>query len=380
MTAPQDKSPVKNVLAAALEYHRRGWSIIPIMRGTKRPTLRSWKRYQETPPTEKQVRAWFSNGHRNIGILCGAVSGGMTVIDFDAAELYQQWKADNPDLAAALPTVRTGRGFHVYAVTNETKARKLDGIDIKASGYVVAPPSVHETGTTYRWTVPLNGQPLPEITLKNLRLPQDATKTPLRPLIDPTGLSKTLHSSRGCVVGGLDDVIRETLPVAPGQRNHRIFLLAQRLKSEFDTPEAARPVVEQWFNAARSVIKTKDFEITWIDFNVAWKKVKFPAGSGKLGRAVMAARKRLEAGDGIEQTDFESEAIRLLLEVCFELSKLEPDSTFFMSKRTAGKIVKQSHETGGNLRNKFCDLGYMERVQTERKQRDAIVYRWKGRQ
>ena len=134
MATQQDKSPVKTVLAAALEYHRRGWSIIPIKTGTKKPSLKTWKQYQSTRPTEAQVRKWFVKGQHGIGIICGAVSGSLTVIDFDEAELYQRWKADHPDLAAALPTVQTGRGFHVYAVTDETKTLTLDGIDIKASG------------------------------------------------------------------------------------------------------------------------------------------------------------------------------------------------------------------------------------------------------
>ena len=49
------------LLEAALRYYRRGWSIIPIKGGTKKPACRSWKRYQSSRPTENQLQKWFDN-------------------------------------------------------------------------------------------------------------------------------------------------------------------------------------------------------------------------------------------------------------------------------------------------------------------------------
>ena len=49
------------MLEAALEYHRRGWCIIPIEAGTKLPACRKWKGYQTQRPTEATLQRWFRN-------------------------------------------------------------------------------------------------------------------------------------------------------------------------------------------------------------------------------------------------------------------------------------------------------------------------------
>ena len=52
----------------------------------------------------------------------------------------------------------TARGAHFwftsigqYEVKSRGQASFLDGVDLKASGYVVAPPSMHPSGVEYRW-------------------------------------------------------------------------------------------------------------------------------------------------------------------------------------------------------------------------------------
>jgi len=47
-----------SLLQFALEYHRRGWSLIPVKPGTKKPAC-PWKRFQTIRPTEKRLREWF---------------------------------------------------------------------------------------------------------------------------------------------------------------------------------------------------------------------------------------------------------------------------------------------------------------------------------
>ena len=48
-------------LEAALAYHARGWSFIPILDGTKKPACR-WTKYQTERPTEAQLKSWYGNG------------------------------------------------------------------------------------------------------------------------------------------------------------------------------------------------------------------------------------------------------------------------------------------------------------------------------
>ena len=50
--------------------------------GSKRP-LNQWKEYQKERPTREQVARWFSAGHPGFGVVCGAVSGGLEMLEFE---------------------------------------------------------------------------------------------------------------------------------------------------------------------------------------------------------------------------------------------------------------------------------------------------------
>lgn len=71
-------------------------------------------------PTDAELNKWFGNGARNgIAIIGGAVSGNLEVLDFDAPELIQEWRAlveeAAPGLLASLPQVETPKGgLHVF--------------------------------------------------------------------------------------------------------------------------------------------------------------------------------------------------------------------------------------------------------------------------
>jgi len=105
-----------SILEAARQYHNRGWSVIPISPQDKKPA-RGWKQYQKQRPCEKELSDWFGEGSPyNLGIVCGAVSGRLAVMDFDARGAYTKWKDKHRALAKECPTAKTGRpsGRHVY--------------------------------------------------------------------------------------------------------------------------------------------------------------------------------------------------------------------------------------------------------------------------
>src|SRR5215208_1876488 len=68
-------------LNTALAYAHAGRSAIPVATGTKVPTI-EWKEYQSRIATVEELNGWFSKPTQ-LGIVSGAVSGGMEVIDFD---------------------------------------------------------------------------------------------------------------------------------------------------------------------------------------------------------------------------------------------------------------------------------------------------------
>jgi hypothetical protein len=176
-----------DMLDAALRYAAAGLSVIPIDPRTKRPyfsllpqvcnvpplddkdrTGRGiWKPFQQHAASEALVRHWFDRkAPVNIGIVCGAVSGGLLVLDFDADadRTYQLWRAKvGTAIADLLPTVRTGKGYHVYLRYanpggNVNLAERQDDqqqsfvplIQTRGEGgFVVAPPSRHPNGKRY---------------------------------------------------------------------------------------------------------------------------------------------------------------------------------------------------------------------------------------
>lgn len=139
-------------LNEALRYHNIGFSVIPLKPKSKVPSIASWKEYQEKQADEDVVRGWFATDeHLNIGIVTGKISG-IVVVDVDQ-ELI-------PSILPPTVTVKTSKGHHLYyghhghPVPNGT--RVMENVDIRGDGgYIVAPPSIHETGWQYVWTTPL---------------------------------------------------------------------------------------------------------------------------------------------------------------------------------------------------------------------------------
>ena len=148
-TLPQNK----NVYDYALKYLESGLSVIPLQYGKKIPAIDSWKQYQERLPTKEEVRSWFDGSEpRNIGIVCGRISGNLRVDDFDKMETLP-FVFDLEKLRGKTKVVRTGKGYHIYfrgnSTQNTTKFSNLS-IDIKGEGgYVAAPPSLHPSGIEY---------------------------------------------------------------------------------------------------------------------------------------------------------------------------------------------------------------------------------------
>jgi hypothetical protein len=136
----------------ALDYLHMGFSIIPLRSRDKVPAIPSWKEYQDRLPTENEVKAWFTDESLNVGIICGNVSGGLVVVDFDSSEAIPFVIPNIEVIARKTMVVRTGKGFHVYYRHKDVPSTKFANlkIDVQSEGkYVVAPPSYHPSGVQY---------------------------------------------------------------------------------------------------------------------------------------------------------------------------------------------------------------------------------------
>ncbi|MBL8827824.1 MAG: bifunctional DNA primase/polymerase, partial [Planctomycetaceae bacterium] len=166
-----------SILSEALRYRRLGLSVIPIRAGTKMPAVKAWKPYTLVAATEADVRRWFdAENHTALAIICGPVSGDLFCRDFDTMESYHAWANAHSEWASRLPTVATHRGRHVYCRGDVEVVRtvakggglcaKLVKGELRAGGcYVVAPPSRHLKGSTYRWLIPIDGD-IPRVDLR----------------------------------------------------------------------------------------------------------------------------------------------------------------------------------------------------------------------
>src|SRR5215470_7918261 len=80
-----------SMLDSALQWRAAGCSVIrTTIDGTKAP-LGEWKQYQSQRADESTLERWFGKDHPGMGIVCGAVSGNLEMLEFEgrALELVQ---------------------------------------------------------------------------------------------------------------------------------------------------------------------------------------------------------------------------------------------------------------------------------------------------
>jgi hypothetical protein len=328
-----------DALRTVLEYREMGIATIPLAARAKVPPKGfRWKRWQREIPTETDLRTWFQHTDFNIGIVCGQVSGGLAVRDFDDMKVYENWAQQQPRLAATLPTVETGRpGRHVYFRTAERH-----GVNVLADGelrgegaYVVAPGSIHPSGFRYSWMNPLTFLRTVEPVLMGVA---DVAHMSCVDCVLPVSV---------CPVT-TDDAVLATLPTDIGQRNRRLFELARHLKGIIPDagPDELRRIVQNWHKLARPIIRTKSFDTTWTDFRRAWQQVKHPVRQPRWTAAVqLAERIDLPA----IASRYDSDEYRRLVRLCLALHQVHGGGQFPLACRVAGEYLGVAFRTASEM-------------------------------
>ena len=159
------------VLTAALDALSLGLNVFPPTEdGEKRPDTNEWGSRQRQRTTAAEVQRWYANGRTGLGFICGAVSGGLELFEFEGRAVEAGMADDFVDLAEAtglgevLTRIAEGYterspsgGVHWLYRCTETSCTKLARqpddlplIETKGEGgYVITAPShgrVHETG------------------------------------------------------------------------------------------------------------------------------------------------------------------------------------------------------------------------------------------
>lgn len=365
-------------VADARAYAARGWSVLPVK--GKRAAC-PWRALQSRPATDADLRRWFSDTQiTGLAVICGAVSGGLCVRDFDIQAAYDRWALDHPALARSLPTVKTARGAHVYFRSPETTRiiDKGDG-ELRGAGYCLLPPSTHPSGVVYRWAVPLPEGELPVVQPEEsgLAASADATEeTEETEAIGGGGLSVSSVSSVSSVA--LDRIITATLPTAARQRNKLLFSLCRKLHGipGFAGADVAalKPIVQRWHELARPHVGTKEWETTWLDFCYGWSRVRHPASDDWMDNVLTRARTEAE----LNGTDgYEHPGIRVLVVICRVLQADAGDEPFFLSCRSAGAMLGVDHATVARwLAGLVVDKVLIEIVKGTATTRRATRYRY----
>jgi hypothetical protein len=267
-----------NSLSWALQYLGLGLSIFPLLPKAKKPAQGfRWEALQHTLPKEEQVKSWFEGRDSNIALATGAISK-LLVFDIDGTTakchadhvIQNRIRQDTRNAITDTLWVETGGGgFHLlvrydpveFQLDNEAASeiknavlwRGKDGhseIRLKSNGgYVVAPPSVHPSGSYYRF---IKGNIIAKLSKdeildlircfrqingvrrSNVQLDIEKTDSELLPV------SKQLDDER---------VMDITVILKPyyikGQRHEFVLFLTGWLCKEGITLESARKVVEE---------------------------------------------------------------------------------------------------------------------------------------
>lgn len=143
------------IIEAALEYIAKGFRVFPVKLDKKPFTKHGLK---DATQSEEMVIQWWEKWP-NAGI--ALVTDGFIVLDFDKKSGGHESKAAIEKKYGPIPSTRThrtgGGGLHyLYRNTSDLDIRNTvnlggyKGVDLRANGgYIVAPPSKHESGTRY---------------------------------------------------------------------------------------------------------------------------------------------------------------------------------------------------------------------------------------
>lgn len=355
--APERVTTVAHsVLRVALEYIQRGWSVVPVSRSKR--SIVPWKAYQRRIATSEEVHGWFDRPEPpNVAIVLGAVSGGLAARDFDTEASWRAFLTLHADLAAELPVVQTARGTHLYfTAPGPVNTRKLKDGELRGEGgYVVAPPSVHETGIVYSWI----NEPTDLIPIVNLEVFTGGVDTghhrTTKDTEDPPDTKDTSAE--------LAEIILRTLPVGSGKRHECIFAFVRELKGrpEFANrcPLTLWPEFQEWWRlAGPRTSGAHEATDSFADFLEGWAECRSPVGAGRIADCIADAKKG-PPHPAVSQ--FDDEDLHTLARLCELLGAGRPN--FWLSARSAARAIDKSRTSAWGKVILLSQIGLIELVE-----------------
>jgi hypothetical protein len=157
VTSEDGSLAMADALSAALAYEARGFSVIPLVAGEKRPAVKVGPYLHGVQRMiEQDIRThWTTNPQHGVGIVTGAPSG-LVVVDVDPRNGGSVEAVLQKGCATGMAACTGGGGTHFFLRHPGTLVpcgkTVLPGVDRKGDGgYVVAPPTIHPNGEPYYW-------------------------------------------------------------------------------------------------------------------------------------------------------------------------------------------------------------------------------------
>lgn len=152
---------------SAVKYVEMGYSITPIVKGTKANFRQKWST-EAISDIESAKRWWNRYPNDNIAIITGKRSRNLIIIDVDrknsedGTKAIKEWESQHDKLPKTLMATTPNNGLHYYYFVGDdlleetdkyikNKSKYYAGIDVRYNGgLIVAPPSTTKKGE-YKW-------------------------------------------------------------------------------------------------------------------------------------------------------------------------------------------------------------------------------------
>lgn len=372
MTAPatitsNGQRTTNALLASALSYARMGLAVFPChgIRHKAECTCRRGRacpdagKHPRTPhglsdatTDEDKINQWWTKWpNANVAIRTGAESG-VWALDKDTHKggeiALDDLISKYGELPATVEAITGGGGSHLLFKHPGQKVKTTSdqlgpGLDVRGDGgYIIASPSIHASGRTYEWesSADPDNMDVAEAPFWLLRLVCADPETPEKPSSVVSGVSVVSGSEAKAKAKNkkdiknesesekrkakIEQVINETVPDGPGQRNLLVLSLARGLKFDAglaDEPlTTLKPYVRRWWKMAFPNIGTEDFDTTWFDFIHSFERAKFPLSIDIATAAFNTAR---DSPPAPEAEQYDSADVQLLVTACRELQRLK---------------------------------------------------------
>jgi hypothetical protein len=129
------------------------------------------------------------------------------------------------------------------------------------------------------------------------------------------------------------------VPTEEGERNRYLFDLARYVRGKLPnaSTEQLRQIAWDWHQLSLPYIRTKEFSVTWSDFQRGLENVKHPFGE-ILNAIIQKIDYSAPMPDSIEALRYGDKG-NYLVRICRQLQLETPDEPFFLSARKAGELL-----------------------------------------